>query len=188
MGLSATNLTGSHLVKNNPEYCACGCGTFIGTKFRTDKKRVRYVRDHFRPHIKMERTEFFCDFCGKSFHRLQCEIYTEKKFCSSSCRASSNGRRLKNDILYKEKMRNLALKNNAAQYFPIQSGETHSNWKGGISSQNQTWRAKGSYKEWRTSIYCRDKFTCRLCGRVGGQLHAHHLNESKYFPQYRLEL
>ena len=31
------------------------------------------------------------------------------------------------------------------------------------------------YKQWRTSVFERDKFTCQLCGLVGVKLQAHHI-------------
>ena len=31
------------------------------------------------------------------------------------------------------------------------------------------------YKEWRTTVFVRDSFTCQKCGGVGGRLNAHHI-------------
>jgi hypothetical protein len=42
------------------------------------------------------------------------------------------------------------------------------------------------YKEWRSAVYRRDRFTCRKCGKPGPRLHAHHIlawhdhTESRY--------
>lgn len=45
-----------------------------------------------------------------------------------------------------------------------------------------------AYKRWRTSVYRRDKFTCRCCGKVGGMLNAHHILNYSSNPKLRLVL
>lgn len=56
------------------------------------------------------------------------------------------------------------------------SGENSFHWKGGITPLNEAIRKCTRYREWRTSIFQRDNFTCNNCGTRGGKLHAHHLN------------
>lgn len=48
-------------------------------------------------------------------------------------------------------------------------------WKGGLSDENKLQRKRREYKEWRTSVYERDNYTCQCCGAYGGRLNAHHL-------------
>lgn len=55
------------------------------------------------------------------------------------------------------------------------SGSEHWNWKGGITSENRRDRNCTQYKMWRKDVFERDKFTCQICGRVGGELEAHHI-------------
>jgi len=66
----------------------------------------------------------------------------------------------------------------------FQSGENHPNWKGGVTDKNRRLRSTSKYKEWRISIFERDNYTCKKCGKIGGTLNAHHIenlsqNESK---------
>lgn len=55
------------------------------------------------------------------------------------------------------------------------SGENHPNWKGGITPQNQRERGSQKYAAWRKAVFSRDKYTCQVCGKRGGELNAHHL-------------
>ena len=47
---------------------------------------------------------------------------------------------------------------------------------------NSESRKTAEYKAWRTSVFQRDGYTCQLCGRVGGELNAHHI---KPFAKYK---
>ena len=63
------------------------------------------------------------------------------------------------------------------------SGENNWNWRGGLTSKNESDRKTWQYKEWRQSVYQRDNFTCQCCGRNSNEvsLNAHHiLNFSDY--------
>lgn len=55
------------------------------------------------------------------------------------------------------------------------SGENHPKWKGGITPQNQRERGSPKYAAWRKAVFSRDKYTCQVCGKRGGELNAHHL-------------
>lgn len=47
-------------------------------------------------------------------------------------------------------------------------------WKGGRTPIQQLVRTIREYREWRTSVFDRDKYTCQKCNSVGGKLNAHH--------------
>ena len=54
-------------------------------------------------------------------------------------------------------------------------GNKSHTWKGGITSLVQQIRKCFNYRQWRSDIYTRDKFTCILCGdNKGGNLEADH--------------
>ena len=55
------------------------------------------------------------------------------------------------------------------------SSEKSYRWKGGITLLNHVIRNCTRYKEWRTSIFHKDNFTCVHCGTRGGYLIAHHI-------------
>lgn len=65
-------------------------------------------------------------------------------------------------------------------------GEKSHNWKGGISSKNNIIRHSIEYKDWRTSVFERDNFTCVECGSRGVTLQADHIKPFAYFPELRL--
>lgn len=48
-------------------------------------------------------------------------------------------------------------------------------------------RLTREYKQWRYDVYCRDNFTCQLCGDDrGGNLNAHHIYSYAKHPDLRL--
>ena len=68
------------------------------------------------------------------------------------------------------------------------SGSKHHAWKGGISPINAKIRKSIEYREWRQAVFIRDKFTCVLCGEIGGRLHADHIKPFSLFPELRFDL
>jgi 5-methylcytosine-specific restriction endonuclease McrA len=55
--------------------------------------------------------------------------------------------------------------------YPI---ENHNWWKGGISpTRVKIWHSQ-EFQNWRTSIFKRDKYTCKICGKRGGKLNVDH--------------
>lgn len=54
------------------------------------------------------------------------------------------------------------------------SGKNASNWKGGRTKLEKLLKGSVLYKEWRTAVYERDKFSCKKCGASGGSLNADH--------------
>ena len=66
--------------------------------------------------------------------------------------------------------------------------ENHWNWKGGVSSENHLLRNSARYKNWRSDIFKRDKYTCRSCNKTGGKLNAHHIKKFSEYPQLRFNL
>ena len=40
---------------------------------------------------------------------------------------------------------------------------------------NKRDRKSPEYRKWRMSVFVRDNYTCQICGKVGGNLNAHHI-------------
>lgn len=50
------------------------------------------------------------------------------------------------------------------------------------------WRNSLEYKEWRSSVFARDSYTCQSCGKKGVRLHADHELPVSRFPDLRFEV
>lgn len=69
------------------------------------------------------------------------------------------------------------------------SGENNWNWKGGINSENENARKSLEYKQWRKSVFKRDKYTCQCCGdNTGGNLNAHHIENFSNNEELRYDV
>ena len=68
------------------------------------------------------------------------------------------------------------------------SGKNNGNWKGGITPINAKIRNSFEYKLWRNCVFERDKYTCRFCGVIGGQLNADHIKPFSLFPELRFAI
>jgi hypothetical protein len=44
------------------------------------------------------------------------------------------------------------------------------------------------YKKWRKSVFERDIYTCTACGKIGGNLNAHHIKPYATYKELRYEL
>lgn len=71
--------------------------------------------------------------------------------------------------------------------FRFQTKENHPRWKGGVSRAYTTGYYSKEYKEWRTTVFERDNFTCQDCGD-GGYVTAHHIKSFAHYPELRFEL
>lgn len=67
-------------------------------------------------------------------------------------------------------------------------GDGNHFWKGGINGENDNLRHRREYKNWRTAIYERDDYTCQCCGKRGGKLNAHHINQFSDYPEIRYDV
>lgn len=65
------------------------------------------------------------------------------------------------------------------------SGERCHLWKGGITPDNHKIRSSLEYRTWRDSVFARDDFHCKRCGKVGVYLHAHHICNFAAYPELR---
>lgn len=69
------------------------------------------------------------------------------------------------------------------------TGENSFNWKGGVTPENERIRHSKEYKEWRISVFERDKYSCVNCGdNRGGNLNADHIKPFSLFPELRLDV
>jgi len=122
---------------------------------------------------------------GNKFHcvlhseetKLKCRIATKKRW--------QNGfynQRPRHSEKTKEKIRNTLIK------LGLMIGEKCPNWKGGITHLMHKMRESAEYKSWRRSIFIRDEFTCKRCGKTHIYLEAHHLKSFANYPKLRFNI
>lgn len=74
-------------------------------------------------------------------------------------------------------------------YYGIDHNEIPSQIKDVIDSEvKHKGRISPKYKEWRRKVFERDFYTCAICGKVGGELNAHHIKPYAYYPELRYEV
>lgn len=72
-------------------------------------------------------------------------------------------------------------------------GDKNPAWKGGVTPLNHSLRTSRQYKNWRTSIFEKDNYSCVLCGTRNGNgksifLQADHIKPFSQFPELRFNL
>ena len=83
------------------------------------------------------------------------------------------------------------LKQSIIQKTRVANG-THHLWKGGLTKLHKSERKfiEGTleYRLWRKSVFERDNYTCRFCGKRGGVIHADHIKPFCDYPELRLAI
>lgn len=131
-----------------------------------------------------QRNKYTCATCGKEIEKLVSTVKSTLVYCSKSCRAKATGKKLKNDLDYKERQRKLMLSKGNRP--PIRTGADHWNWKGGISKYSRGQDYK--YLTWRKEVLRKDNYICSICGGRGGKLTAHHIMPWSLFKETRYEI
>ncbi len=58
----------------------------------------------------------------------------------------------------------------------------------GKTPANEKLRKSAAYKAWRTLVFERDDYTCQICLKRGGELHADHILPFALYPNLRLDV
>lgn len=156
-----------------------------------------------------------CLYCHSPFETWEARIRQGKgKFCSMSCAAkyhrdnkdggyekmfknghptSNSGRthftteRLKGKRLSREHIQKV--KNSLTGVpRPNQRGPLSPHWKGGITIPNKLARTSADFLNWRMKVFEQDDWTCQICEKRGGRLHAHHIKMFSKYPSLRFEV
>ena len=64
-------------------------------------------------------------------------------------------------------------------------GENNYRWKDGVKRGKHS---SPEYRQWRSDVFTRDKWTCQTCGARGIYLEAHHLMSFAHHPELRFIL
>lgn len=68
------------------------------------------------------------------------------------------------------------------------TGENNPSWNPNLTDEDRQDRNYiDGYKEWRTSVYKRDNYTCQICGS-NNNLNAHHIDGYKWCIEKRLDI
>jgi len=121
-----------------------------------------------------------CEICKKEFkqgYNVSDEKWKTIRFCSYKCRRYSEETRRKSSKMRKDSL-------------TTPRKERHWNWKGGVTPEHNKLRGSLEYIIWRNSVYKRDNWTCRICGKhcKNGDIIAHHLKKFADFPELRFIL
>lgn len=172
------SFTGVYLKKRTETTCYCPskietrvcpvCKKEFQVKSHDSKKycsrECGYRNAPKRPTQESLFTTLICDYCKKPFKRKKCEVSFRKQhgskhdFCCGRCQQ---------------------------QYF---KGNRSASWKGGISRAYQFGYHTKAYKDWRTKVFTKDNYTCQVCNKVGGYLHAHHKRGFTHNPELRFDV
>lgn len=70
---------------------------------------------------------------------------------------------------------------------PERSGPNCHLWRGGITGKNHKLRTSIEFINWRREVFEKDDYTCQICDKRGGKLHAHHIKMFSKYPSLRFE-
>jgi 5-methylcytosine-specific restriction endonuclease McrA len=119
-----------------------------------------------------------CLTCGQTFQAYCRKDGGRRSYCSIACLGAENGR------VRRGVPRSSAVRRKLSNAF---KGERSHFWRGGVTSANAIVRESSVYKEWRLSVFKRDKFKCVWCGSRK-QLQADHIKQFAFYPALRFDV
>jgi len=158
------------------------CDVYFTTIYKTLKKFNIPTRS---AHISN------CANCGKELKRLPCRS-KGRNYCDNKCQMEyeyknniRDGKEIAqkaHEVLRKKghykRNNDYLYERNPAKSIEVRnklSGKNNWNWKGGVTPLYSLIRNCFEYRQWRSDVFTRDKYTCQICGDDrGGNLQAHH--------------
>lgn len=138
----------------------------------------------FRKPIKDQPTKE-CEVCGITYakpSKQNTSWWADSSFCSSTCRHKIP---VSTETRNKRAVSLLGNRNSLGKNV----GESNNNWKGGITSENNKIRSSFEYKEWRTSVFKRDSYKCKMASDdCVHEIHAHHILRFSEYPELRFDI
>lgn len=128
---------------------------------------------------------YSCECCGKMIGESSPKVFTEDGVYCGEC-AFING--LIGEEEYKLRF---------LYFLPVYRAEVHDGDIHITTSKNELFpweqtnkqqRNTERYRQWRTSVFERDSYTCQICGKVGGELNAHHIKPFAKYEELRYEV
>ena len=130
---------------------------------------------------KRRRIMFECEYCGAEAEQREYDYNrTVHHYCSYECSHKAHGELYSGDnhwitgtkfsLEHRKKIGN------------AHRGEKNYQWKGGVKSENERIRNSMEYKDWRTSVFERDNYTCQNCLSRNGNGHKIRLEAHHWLP------
>ena len=129
----------------------------------TEEKRLLVSKNMSMSHIGHKATE------------------SQKKNISISMKGKRNSLGIKRSIEFRKHLSEYWKDNPNHNHWIDGNGEKRCGERNKIMSRLE-------YRLWRTSVFERDKYTCIICGQVGGKLHADHIKPYSMFPHLMFEV
>jgi len=135
--------------------------------FALTRGRGRYCSKKCQYIDKQNKSQKECPVCKKIFICKKSDDLRNRYLrCSKEC-----------STIYKRSLMKIKIKKGK----PF--GERHWNWKGGITQEAYKIRSSKKYKDFRTSVFIRDNYTCQECKKHGGNLQVDHIKPFSIFPE-----
>lgn len=180
-------INGSHLKNGNTQSCGC-----LQKERIAESNRNRFLGE------ENKRSGKFIDLTGQRFGRLVVIRLFEVKnhifrwFCKCDCgkekvMIGGNLRRgiskscgcLSSELIKKRNSERIITLEQRKRFSEMRSGDKSNFWKGGVSKENQCFRAlinqMFEYKQWVKSVLARDNYSCCECGVQNHNLEVHHI-------------
>lgn len=121
-----------------------------------------------------------CLICKKNFYAIRAEIKKGGgKFCSGDCYHKSR-------VGLSSWNKGIPMRDDVKKRLSIRfMGEKNHQWRGGKVAWLSRIMKTFEYKNWRKSVYERDRYICKECGVVGNgkNLNAHHIKRVSEYPE-----
>lgn len=160
--------------------CKCGCGEFR-LNYNINGKQMLYINGHANkgrifPNLKHNKQY-------KSGH-----IPHNKGIIGYTNRGSfiTGHKSLLIRHTPESKQRMSIIQKKVSKYRKQYKGESHWNWKGGISLNDKKERYK-FHETMQERIFIRDNYTCQICDQHGGKLHVDHIKSWAKYPELRFD-
>lgn len=84
--------------------------------------------------------------------------------------------------------RSLSLKGKQAWNKGKKCPQLVTNWRGGITPENERIRHSMEFRLWREAVFARDNWICQKTGKRGARLHPHHILNFSNYPELRFAI
>jgi hypothetical protein len=145
-----------------PKFCSRKCAAIYNVSLPEVKEKMSIAKIGRIPHNKLETYKTECLECKKI---IENKIYSSyiKKYCSRKCR----------DNNYKKRD------------YSHQKGINSHLYIHGNTTENEKDRKSAKYRNWRNLVFKRDNYTCQICTKKGGLIHADHIKPFAYYKELR---